>query len=116
MKLYLKKVYECEYCGRLFRSNSKGISARGIAHERNCFLNPNNKRPCNICKNREKIEATKADFSGTIAMYYCTVHETFLRSPVNRIVDVMEPIRLMPVECDYFVRDEKWKLRKKVEE
>lgn len=45
MKLYEKKVYECEYCGKI----SKSAGAMTL-HERRCRKNPNVRPLCWKCK------------------------------------------------------------------
>ena len=64
-----KKVYQCEYCGRL--SLSKGGMA---VHERCCTKNPSNHTPCASC---EHLISTRTEIPGTSGSqcYKCQWHK-----------------------------------------
>ena len=51
MKELIKKVYYCDHCKK------HGLSKPKMEHhEKICFKNPENNRPCFDCMNLEKID------------------------------------------------------------
>jgi len=108
MKTEFKEIYKCEFCNKLYQS--KRFAEQ---HEKSCFKNPENKRPCFSCENlrKEKTEIYYgyygADGERIVNLFYCGIKECFLYTPQNEIKGNQfdlgdEENNPMPKECsDY---------------
>lgn len=112
MKEKIKSVYYCEHC------NKHGLMKHVILfHEKLCYKNPDNFRPCKECLNLTKATTTstsifspkdsKNDIDKTefeVTLFFCKAKNTFLYSPQNEIKGnyfiIKESNIPMPRECD----------------
>lgn len=83
MITYTKPTYKCEHCRKLYQI--KGACER---HEKACFRNPDNKRPCNDCNHCEmiKVDLTVFDHNGydsqvSIKTLHCDKIKSYLIPP-----------------------------------
>lgn len=106
MRTATKPVYYCDHC------NKHGLSKPQMArHERLCFHNPENHRPCHDCRNLEK-KRTEAYFDTPIGdsdyrmvnVFHCKAKKVFLYTPQNQIkgnqYETSPDNEPMPKECD----------------
>lgn len=108
MKVYNKTVYECDYCKKLLK-----IKFYAERHEKRCFKNPDNYRPCLCCKHLEKKEYRLhfdtwcGEDSKMIKVFYCKEVKSFLYPPIvehkkNAIDLGMECNEPMKKDCEIY--------------
>lgn len=110
MKTITKEVYYCEHCTKHGLSKSKMEY-----HEKICYSNPENIRPCYNCQHlgKKKIQICEEYYGQenfrNVDIFYCNKKQCFLYAPQNEIkgnvFDLSDEINnAMPKECENFKR------------
>lgn len=109
MKTKTKEVFYCEYC------NKHGLSKSKMEyHEKVCWKNPLNYRPCFHCINLNKKETeiygnyyNGSEWTRKVDLLYCIEKKCFLYTPKNQIkgnqFDLGDDSNIpMPERCDIY--------------
>ena len=110
MTTEIKEIYKCDFCNKLYQ-----IKRFAMQHEKICFKNPKNDRPCFGCiflgkKNVDvyEYEYDGSDFKRVYSLFFCKKKEVFLHTPKNEIkenvIDIGEYNLPMPKECEYYIK------------
>lgn len=106
MKTENKLVYKCDHCGKWYLN--KGHAVR---HEKMCFHNPENKRPCFNCKHLVKKD-THVEYeygNQPYTLLFCEAKQCFTYTPKNElkknIIELGDDQQPMPKECELFSND-----------
>lgn len=120
MKVVSRTVYECEFCGKIFKSKS-GIKI----HEKFCRKNPENRTYCYEC---EHCESVKKEYTAYHRMYggvvrivnnapFCTYYDVYLIAPLlakKSWFELSDDEILMPVRankvCEHFKEKTTWEI------
>lgn len=100
-------VYKCDHCNKKYFREKACVN-----HEKMCYQNPANFRPCFICPNLEKKEVViyfdtyNGQMEETRQVFHCNHFGTFLHTPQNAIkgnaFELDEGNEEMPSECAVF--------------
>lgn len=117
MKIETKEIYRCGHCNKY--GLSKGAMVR---HEKICYKNPDNFRPCLSCQHLTKrdviIESDNYTYAETyqnrerkVSLFFCSKKDTFLWTPQNKIrgneIESGESNMYMPEQCDIYDKESK---------
>ncbi len=108
MKERLRKVFSCDHCNKKYF-----IKSACLKHEKLCFKNPENFRPCFDCKYLEKkdykyyYDTGCGEDSKILTLFHCSKKNIFLHTPQVEIkgnaFDLgYEENIAMPKECNDF--------------
>ena len=110
MEEKLKRIYRCDYCRKIYQ-----VKAWAVVHEKRCYNNPENDRPCFSCESLEKRKTTVwfEDQENKWSLFFCKESGEFLIPPISAhrgkccVLDSDLVNVLMPKKC---------KIRKKNQE
>lgn len=109
MKIETKEIYKCDFCKKLYQ-----VKRFAEQHERVCFSNPQNLRPCNNCEHLVKKSTTittNYNYDGSeqnrnLNLFYCNSKKSFLYTPKNEIknnqFELEESNIPMPKICEIY--------------
>jgi len=83
MKIETKEIYKCEFCNKLYQ-----VKRFAEYHEKICFKNPENNRPCFSCDNLTKQDTIVfVDYPNNrnVSLFYCDAKEKYLYTPKSEI-------------------------------
>lgn len=102
MQEKIKTIYVCDHCGKKYF-----VKWACEKHEKACFYNPENSRPCSTCSNLTKKTTLVDGYNGNdrqVSLFYCKVKKIFLYPPQVEIKGNAffpeEDNYPMPKECD----------------
>lgn len=110
MKIEVKEIYFCEYCNKLYQRKHACLY-----HEKLCFKNPDNVRPCFDCEYliMKDCETTESYYDGygeresivKKSLFYCDEKKWYLYPPKveikNNFIELGDEQNLpMPRKCD----------------
>lgn len=105
-------LYKCDHCKKEYKRKNYCTK-----HEKRCYRNPENFRPCWACKHFGKrsveVQISGSDcygeeIFGDRNVHYCSKFQTFLQSPQTILkgnaYDLQDlPVQYMPVKCEHSV-------------
>lgn len=109
MKETIKSMYQCDHCKKWYHRKHACIY-----HEKLCFKNPINERPCFDCPNLVSVEYTLYDdhpnlgeVKRDVIIFQCSETKNYLHTPQNAIkgnaYELGDHENLpMPVKCDIY--------------
>ena len=101
--------YRCDYCNKFYQSKYHCTK-----HEKLCWHNPANKRPCLTCeylgKKHAKVMVDSSEYGEiktTLSVFCCTKRDIYLHLPQSdikgNIIDLVDDINYrMPKKCTKF--------------
>lgn len=117
MKVVSRTVYECEFCGKISKSNN-GIKL----HEKTCKRNPINKTYCYDCENcksiDKKYEVLNRYYGEVIRISenapFCEINDAYLIAPLLAkkswfelsYYEILMPVRANKI-CEHF-KEKQW--------
>jgi hypothetical protein len=108
MQRETRQIYRCDHCKKHYLN--KGTCTY---HEKICFKNPENTRPCHNCPHLTKKDAATThyfydgdEYERKLKVFYCDKKEMFLYPPQSEIrknaLDLPEGNDPMPKQCEIF--------------
>jgi len=108
MKTETREIYRCGHCNKLYLR--EGFCKR---HEKGCFYNPDNSRPCLDCVSLVKKKHTiysdngNNEYDMVISCFYCDAKKVFMYPPIvehkRNAIDLADELNgPMPKKCSKY--------------